>query len=360
MTDFNYLVHGSVIFAVGLFVGLIGALISTLGSRKEIKRLRKQVTELENRSHTAAAPIAAAAPVATEAAGATVAAKDARDDIVDASADAAATQSSKLAEDPGADDIAAKADDFDHTDFDHTKVKIATPKTESSVDDSRFNPPNLGSDATGNDAKAPQPAAPAQPKAPPVRPAADVDADSPRIVLDEPRERSRAATVNVVVPPRHNEPMPIPKLAPAAASLAAGASTRNDRPSLNLHVDRDNDVHGRIEPSLGVPGQPKATSEQESQNHQLRDADSGNSAQSTPEQTIWDSHDEVAPADSASQNEDLPPINDDGTVGFQTPPDSSAPVSEEVGDEAMDEESKKRSLRKALLTGGTLMGVDND
>lgn len=351
MIDFNYLVHGSVIFAVGLFLGLIGALISTHGARKEQKKLRKRISELESQSAVAAAPVAvqtdSAASAVTDSTGKVSAQKTTGpgNSGEQVSGDRLTTEAVEHKTSPVR-PVETTGEDASES-FDHTKVKIATPKTE----EHRFDPPNLHENKDRVDPK-PEFAPPAAEKPQPVEP----DQGRPRIVIDEKRSRA-PEPINVVVPPRDKEPspMPIPRLTPAAATLAADSAASNKPASLNLHVDRDNDVHGRIEPSLNASADPVAMRPRPGATEPGSEATQPPTAPA--EQTIWDSHDEVATGEASLADQDLPPINEDGTVGFQT---SDEAASVEETQQEPDEETKKRSLRKALLTGGTLMGVDND
>lgn len=342
MIDFNYLIHGSVIFAIGLFLGLIGALISTHGARKELKKLRKRISDLES------ATPAVAAPVAVATAEQAVSAEKVSTEKASAISPEVNSDDNRIREKPVTDSVdktastvapVETASQADSESFDHTKVKIATPKTE----EHRFDPPNLHDQSTSKPVDPNSNLAPLSARSPePV----ELDSDRPKIVIDEKRSRTAPAPVSVVVPPRDKEPMPIPKLTPAAASLAADSSSSNNPGPLNLRVDRDNDIHGRIEPSLD----PAA----------MRGTDNTGEGDKPPqappaqtEKTIWDSHDDVATGEDPASHRELPPINEDGSVGFETP-------REAAGEQEPDEESKKRSLRKALLTGGRLMGVDND
>jgi len=344
MTEFNYLVHGSAIFAGGLLIGLIGALISTHGTRRELKRLRQQVSELENArpvstANEAPAPRAAATPVKAAAT---------------AVASTAAVATPAMANDR--EDLSEniqRPDVHDDT-FDHTRVKTATPDPAANTatfPDKNFDPRKEASN------------------------------DGAPIKVPEPRPAAHSANPNDVpkislgTPERHQDDKPadefsVPRLTPStatagmAATAAAGAAAAGV-PDLNLRVDRDDDIHGRIEPSLGVRDShiPDADARDATPEPESVEPDSVD----TPGDTIWDNHDEVAAEEqpsghgadsnfSAGRADDLPPINDDGTVGFQ----DNAAIADQDGDVEIDEDTRKRNLRKALLTGGTLLGVDND
>jgi len=396
MTEFNYLVHGSVIFAAGLLIGLIGALISTHGTRRELKRLRKQVVELENtRSEPstldtpaqAPAPRMAATPVATPIESAPANKPTAQSVGTAATAAAAVVGSSavtalsanepqqtRVSQDVQRDDIAADAVDEP---FDHTRVKTAVPNDAANevaaAPEKTGNQPPLSTVATAE-----QPEAADEPavKSPVPVPAAQTasSTERPKISLNSPPPRGDDKPLTVDVPPRKDpsEKFAVPRLTPSTAvsGLAAGGAAAGI-PDLNLNVNRPDDHDGRIEPSLGLrgaqdsqsssedPSESSVENAEDAQRDTIWDNPQGSSG-NTPDNSAHNSADArddgfVRTQDRTTDSNELPPINEDGTVGFQ---DSSSPTADTDGE--LDEDSKKRSLRKALLTGGTLLGVDND